>query len=58
MYASSYTVVAYAICDKIYLYFYFVVLMVRYCRHYPIVTYDLCGLLVLHGISGRAFAAI
>ena len=35
-----------------------VLLMVRYCRHYTIVTYDICGLLVLHGISGRAFAAI
>ena len=39
-------------------FFYSLVLMVRYCRHYTIVTYDLCGLLVLHGISGRAFAAI
>ena len=39
-------------------FFYSLVLMVRYYRHYTIVTYDLCGLLVLHGISGRAFATI
>ena len=32
--------------------------MVRYYRRYTIVTYDILELLVLHGISGRAFAAI
>ena len=32
--------------------------MVRYYRYYTIVTYDICVMLVLHGISGRAFAAI
>ena len=32
--------------------------MVRYYIYYMIVTYDYVVLLVLHGISGRAFAAI
>ena len=39
MYASYYTIVAYALCDMIPL---FSVLMVRYYRYYTVVTYDIC----------------
>ena len=56
MYASYYTIVAYAICDMIPLF--------SVCLWYDIIDITrllhmiYVVLLVLHGISGRAFAAI